>query len=70
MDGFTEKLKPIEKYISLMIGAMFLMPLLTVNQILSSFWLLVLSGVIKIFTAAGIVEVVTETRDVEKAIID
>ena len=68
--GFTEKIKPIDKYISLMIGAMFLMPLLTVNQILSSFWMFVLYGVIKIFTAAGIIRVVTETRDVEKAIID
>jgi hypothetical protein len=70
MGGFTEKIKPIEKYIPLMIGAMFLMPLLTVNQILSSFWLFVLYGVIKIFTVAGIIRVVTETRDVEKAIID
>ncbi len=70
MDGFTEKIKPIEKYIPLIIGAMFLMPLLTVNQILSSIWLLVLRVVLKIFTAAGIVKIVTETRDVEKAIID
>ncbi len=70
MYGFTEKIKPIEKYIPLIIGAMFLMPLRTVNQILSSIWLLVLSGVIKIFTATGIIRVITETRDVKKAIID
>ena len=70
MDGFTEKIKPIEKYIPLIIGATFLMPLLTVNQILSSIWLLVLQGVIKIFTAVGIIKIVIETRDVEKAIIN
>ena len=70
MDGFTEQIKPIEKYIPLIIGAMFLMPLLTVNQILSSIWLLVLQGTIKIFTVTGIIKIVTETRDVEKAIID
>ena len=70
MDGFTEQIEPFEKYIPLIIGVMFLTPLLTVNQILSSIWLLVLHGVIKIFTATGIIRVVTETRDVEKAIID
>ena len=70
MDGFTEQIKPIEKYIPLIIGIMFLTPLLTVNQILSSIWLLVLQVVIKIFTTVGIIEIVTETRDVEKAIID
>jgi hypothetical protein len=70
MDGFTEKIKPFEKYIPLIIGVMFLTPLLTVNQILSSIWLLVLQVVIKIFTAVGIIKIVTETRDVEKAIID
>ncbi len=70
IDGFTEKIKPIEKYIPLIIGAMFLTPLLTINQILSSIWLLVLQGVIKVFTAVGIIKIVTETRDVEKAIID
>ena len=70
MDGFTEQIEPFEKYIPLIIGAMFLTPLLTINQILSSIWLSVLQGVIKIFTAVGIIKIVTETRDVEKAIID
>jgi len=70
MDGFTEKIKPFENYIPLIIGITFLTPLLTVNQILSSIWLLVLQVVIKIFTTVGIIEIVTETRDVEKAIID
>ncbi len=70
MDGFTEQIEPFEKYIPLIIGAMFLTPLLTINQILSSIWLLVLQGVIKVFTAVGIIKIVTETRDVEKAVID
>lgn len=70
MDGFTEQIEPFEKYIPLIIGVMFLTPLLTVNQILSSIWLIVLQVVIKIFTTVGIIEIVTETRDVEKAIID
>ncbi len=70
IDGFTEKIKPIEKYIPLIIGAMFLTPLLAINQILSSIWLLVLQGVIKVFIAVGIIKIATETRDVEKAIID
>ena len=70
MDGFTERIEPFEKYIPLIIGVMFLAPLLTVNQILSSIWLLVLQSVIKIFAAVGIIKIVTETRDVEKAIID
>ena len=70
MDGFTEKIKPIEKYIPLIIGATFLTTLLTVNQILSSVWLLILQAVIKVFTSVGIIKIVTETRDVEKAVID
>ena len=70
MDGFTGQIEPFEKYIPLIISAMFLTPLLTVNQILSFIWLLVLQVVIKIFTAVGIIKIVTETRDVEKAIID
>ena len=70
MDGFTEKIKPIEKYIPLIIAVMFLAPLLTINQILSSIWLLVLQGVIKVFTAFFIIRIVTETKDVEKAIVD
>lgn len=70
MDGFTEQIEPFEKYISLIIGVMFLMTLLNINQILSSIWLLVLQGVIKVFIAVGIIKIVTETRDVEKAIID
>ena len=70
MDGFTEQIEPFEKYIPLIIGVMFLTPLLTVNQVLSSIWLIVLQVVIKIFTTVGIIKIVTETRDVEKAIID
>lgn len=70
MDGFTGQIEPFEKYIPLIIGGMFLPPLLIVNQILCPIWLLVLQGVIKILYAVGIVKIVTETRDVKKAIID
>ena len=70
IDGFTEKIEPFEKYIPLIIAIVFFTPLLTVNQVLSFIWLLVLQIVIKVFTAVGFIKIVTETRDVEKAILE
>lgn len=70
IDGFTEEIEPFEKYIPLIIAAVFFMPLLTVNQVLSFIWLLVLQIVIKVFTAIGFIKIITEIRSVEKAILD
>ncbi|MFH1929285.1 MAG: hypothetical protein ABIK79_14090, partial [Chloroflexota bacterium] len=71
IDGFFERtLKPYERFIPLFIAASLFMPLLTITRLLAWVPTLSLSLLFPLLKGLGVVSVVTETREVQRLVID
>ena len=71
IDGFFERtVKPYERFIPLFIAAGLFMPLLTITRLLAWVPTLSLSVLFRLLEALGVVKAVTETREVQRLVID
>jgi len=71
IDGFFERtLKPYERFIPLFIAAGLFMPLLTMPRLAAWVPALPLSVLFRLLEALGVVKAVTETREVQRLVLD
>jgi len=71
IDGFFERtLKPYERFIPLIVAASLFMPLLTITRLLAWVPAVLLSVIFTLLKALGVIEEVTETREVQRLVID
>ncbi len=69
-DFFERTIKPYEQFIPLLIAAGLFMPLLTITRLLAWVPTVFLSVLFRLLEALGVAKTVTETREVQRLVID
>jgi hypothetical protein len=68
--AFERTVKPYEQFIPLAIAASLFMPLITISRLLAWVPTMFLSIVFPVLKALGVTKVVSETREVQRLVID